>query len=610
MKETPETTTLEGTRDSRMREKTRLEELSLALPEKERKDLLERITRRMERTEGEEAFPVELKEDEREKIISHEMAEASVWVRFLVWLRTFLTGRTRREVFVDIRLRQLKSHIQSLNPGLTGFDTRDLSPKFARRLFQLYQHVRPLLPLYHALSSDKSFRGEAFSWMVERRLENARSRLEQFVSEEEMEELFAGTGQTEDIRKRLSSRLNEYVREIPESFLLQLEEQAKLHLYLGKLVFFPFATLFRYFNYLVADSDDEEKTPIFEHAPAMLTLDLLEKLSTAFSQVLGLAPDYPCAEEPIAYYLFVRSGLRPLEETDNAKIDPELIRVRAEIHALTGEIEQFEKSVPLLDIVRYFRADPWYQMVSGVPQLYLRSLYLATLKTRLAEELEQRLGTVKEKVIGRKIQEVLKGARLSEFMNLREVAEEALRKEGFPYLTCVRSLTLIYNYLLQQFKGVVQEAAQLLSATVLANNRITQNRLTQSVSNLEDLEARIILFDRSLSPDEEDGKQLARFRSNLATDLLSQKGYRAFIIQKDREGRDLIEKAQEGLAGVRRILEEIRLSTFETTRSMLKTLHVYRGRNQTLGQVLSTRSEAIGTFLRLLDQLVEVEKGD
>ena len=82
-----------------MLEKTRLEELSLALPEKERKDLLERIARRMERTEGEEAFPVELKEDEREKIISFEMKEAGVWVRFLIWLRTFITGRTREGSF-------------------------------------------------------------------------------------------------------------------------------------------------------------------------------------------------------------------------------------------------------------------------------------------------------------------------------------------------------------------------------------------------------------------------------------------------------------------------------------------------------------------------------
>jgi hypothetical protein len=126
---------------------------------------------------------------------------------------------------------------------------------------------------------------------------------------------------------------------------------------------------------------------------------------------------------------------------------------------------------------------------------------------------------------------------------------------------------------------------------------------------LEDLETRIVAFDRTLSPEEDDGRQLARFRANAATDLVVQKGYRAFLQQKDREARELIEKAREHLSGVRRIMDEIRTSAFDSTRSLLKTLHIYRGRNQTLGQVLNGRSELMGTFLKLLDQLLELEKG-
>ncbi len=593
-----------------MWQKTRLEELSEALPERERRELLERIARRMERAGSEESFPVELKEDEREKIISFEMKEASLWVRFLLWLRTFLTGRTRREVFIDIRLRRIKTRIHSLNPGLTGFETRDLSPKFARRVFQIYQRVRPLTPLYQALGWDKSLKGEAYSWLIEKRLENAKSRLEQFIAEEEMEEQFGNTGQTDDIRKRLVARLNDYVRGIPETRLLQLEAETQMHLCLGRLCFFPFASLLRYFNYVEDESQGLERSPAFEHAPAMLTLDLVERLHVAFSRLLAQAPEYSYADEPVAYYLFLRAGLRPRDQKDTGRIAADLTRVRAEIGALVGEVEQFDKTVPLLDIVRYFRSDPWYEVVSGTPQLYLRNLYSSTLKSRLVEELEQRIGIVKERVIGRKIQEVLKGARLAEFLNLQEAPEEELRQEGLPYITCVRSLTVLFNYVLQQFKGVMQEAVQILAATALANNRITQNRLTQHVSTLEELEARLILFDRSLAPDEDDGKQLARFRATLATDLVSQKSYRAFIVQKDREGRDLIEKARESLAGIRRVFDEIRTSTFDTTKATLKTLHVYRGRNQTLGQILTGRSEAIGEFLQLLDQLVDLEQGN
>ena len=593
-----------------MREKSRLEELSMALPEQERKDLLERIARRMEQGEGEEAFHIELRDNERDTIISREMEEAGLWVRFLVWLRTFLTGRAKKDVFVDLRVKQLKAHIQALAPGLTGFETRDLSPKLARKLFQVYQRARPLEPFYHALGTDKTFKGEAYSWLVEKRLEDSRTGLQEFITDEEMEEIFASTGQTEDIRKKLALRINEYARGIPETLLLELEEQARIHVYIGRLISFPFSSLFRYFNCVGGDEEEEEKQPAFEHAPAMLTLDLLERLSVTFSLLQGLPLDSPYAEEPVEYYLLVRAGLKPREETDSSRIQADLVRLRSDISDLLREIGQFERSVPLLDIVRYFRADPWYEIIATAPQLYLRSLFFTALKTRLAMDLELTLGSVKEKVIGKKIHDVLKGARQVELPNLKETAEDDLQNQGLPYITCVRSLTFLYNYLQLQFKGTVQDAAQIVAATALANNRIMQNRLTQGISNLEDLEARIVLFDRSLSPDEDDGKQLARFRSNLATDLPSQKSYRTFIIEKDREGRDLIEKARENMAAVLRIFDEVRMSTFETTRAALKTLHMYRGRNQTLGQIVTTRSEAIATFLHLLDQLVEVEKGD
>jgi hypothetical protein len=590
-----------------MLEKSRLEELSIALPDKERRELLERIGRRMEKEDGDEAVAVELKDDERQKIAAYELKQAGPWVRFLLWVRTLVSGRPRMDVFMDIRLRMLKGHIRSTHPGLTGFDTRDLSPKFARKLYDLYQKTQPLAGIYHALGSDKAVRGAAYTFLVEQRYENVKKTVEEFVPASEMEELFAQTGQTEEITKKLSLRLNDYIRTIPETFMLQLEEQAKLHLYLGLLAAFPFAPFFRYFNHVLSDAGDP-KPPVFEHAPVMLTLDLMEKLHAHFALVHRCAPDYHYAEEPVAYYLFVRAGLPPGDE-EGGRIESELTRLRTDVMELAREVDSFEKAVPLLDLLRYFRRDPWYQLVPPSPRLYLKSLYFATLKGRLSVELEEKIGAVKERVIGRKVQELLKGQRFIEFSYYKELPDFDFRKLGLPYFSCIRSLALTYNYLQQQFKGVVQEAAQIVAATALANNRITQNRLNQNISGLEDLEARIVLFDRSLSPDEEDGKALGRFRFSVANDLLLQKSYRALVGQKDREARDLIEKTKEFLLGVRKIFDEIRTSTFENTRSLLKVIHVYRGRNLTLGQVLNARSDAIGAFLKLVDQLLEIERG-
>ncbi len=307
------------------------------------------------------------------------------------------------------------------------------------------------------------------------------------------------------------------------------------------------------------------------------------------------APDYLYAEEPIAYYLSLRAGTEAGSGRRRGTVGAELAKLRADVLALAKAVDAFDAAIPVLDLLRYFRKDPWYQLVPTPPRLYLKSLYFSTLKTRLGVEIEERLDTIKERVIARKVHELLKGQRLIEFDYYRENADFDFRNLGLPYFSCIRSLTLVYNFLAMHFKGAMQEAAQITSGTALANNRILQSRLSVQISGLEDLEARIVLFDRGLSPDEEDGKQLGRFRFSVATDLLLQKSYRAFVLQKDREARDLIDKAREFLMAIRKIFDDIRTSSFENTRSLLKTIHLYRGRSQTLGQILNARSEVIGS---------------
>ncbi len=591
-----------------MLEKTRLEELSIALPDKERKELLDRISRRMEREEGEEAVAVELREDERDKIIEYELRRAGWWVQFVVWLRRLFSGRRTREVYIDVRLRRLRAAIRAANPGLSGFDTRDLSPKFARKVYDLFLRVQPLLEPYRALSSDKTVRAPAYAFLVENRYDKARKTVEEFVTGNEMEEIFAETGQTDDIRRRLATRLGEYMRVLPESFIGALEQLCRMHLAVARIVAFPFAAFFRYFNHLLPEPA-EPRYPSFEHAPAMLVLDLLEKLYVPVALLRRAAADPEWATEPLEYWLLARSGAAPSDEGAVARVAPELAKLRTQIAELAAEAESFDAGIPLLNIIRYFRRDPWYQLVFNAPRLYLKSLYSSALKDRIGAELDRRLGTIRERVINRKIQELLKIQKPVELQYYRENPGFDHRALGLPTFSHVRSLTFTANYLLAQYKGPIVEAVTLLASTVLANNRITQGRITQHTSALEDLEARIVLFDRSLAADEDDGKQLARFRFTIASDILVQKSYRAFLVQKDREARDLIEKATDALGGVKRVLDEIRTSAFENIRSLLKTLHSWRGRSQTLGQIINARSEGIAAFLKLLDQLMELEKG-
>jgi hypothetical protein len=168
---------------------------------------------------------------------------------------------------------------------------------------------------------------------------------------------------------------------------------------------------------------------------------------------------------------------------------------------------------------------------------------------------------------------------------------------------------VLYNFLSKIYKGFVQEAIQAANSYVFPGNRIVQTRLLQAAGGLEELEAKIVLLDRTLSPEEEDGRALAAFRARVSTDTSQQKLYRGFVAQKDKEAHDLLEQGIDHLQSIKRHFDETVSSPVESIKAVLKTLHFSRGRNQTLAALLKSTAELIGDFLELLRQLSALEKG-
>jgi hypothetical protein len=613
-----------------MIEKTKLEEISSELPEQERRELLAKITRSMDRDEREEVERVELKQEEREKIIAEDMDRASPWERFLLWLKSLLTGRSKRDLFIDSRIGQLKRSIRQKSPGITGFETRNLTPKFARQLFDLYSAAFPLRGLFQAFSRDAEFRQAFLNRLFETRYPEARKELEELVSLEDMEVAFIAGGE-EEVRRLVLRRFNDYLKRIPDRLFQQLEEGLKPLVFFRGLASFPFTLVFRHFNYYPGERLDE-KYPDFDHGSAMLMLDLLERLYGALGLAARLGAEWFCHVELLGFYCrFRRGGLEPPEppaaepgpglgqdrlpeavsfaEAVAGEVDQEAAELNAALVALAQASAHFESRIPLLELLRFFRRDPYLRLAFAVPHLQLKPLYVSLLREKVLQRLSERIATVKRNVVERRIREIFRTQPLQELFFYTDRPEFDFRKLGLPYFSHPRSLKVLYNYLSKLYKGYIQEAIQAANAYVFAGNRIAQTRLMQSAGGLEELEAKILLLDRSLSPEEEDGKALAAMRGRVGNDLTQQKAYRSFITLKDKEARELILKGIEYLQGIKRHFDEIAASTAESVKAVLKTLHFHRGRSVTLSSILKVSSEQIGEFLGLLDQLELLEKG-
>jgi hypothetical protein len=279
------------------------------------------------------------------------------------------------------------------------------------------------------------------------------------------------------------------------------------------------------------------------------------------------------------------------------------------LEELVGRAGDFLKKVPLLDLLRYFRKDPYYKLIFAVPRFQAKPLYISGLRERILAQLAQRIIVVKKRVIEKKIEEIFKTDQLFEMFYYVENPSFDYARLELPYFSYTKSLKILYNYLSKIYKGYIQETLQITNTYIVSGNRIIQTRLNQYAAGLEELEAKLVLLDRSLAPDEDDGKTLLRIRHRLETDLNQQKLYRNFVMQKDKEARELLDQGIEYLIGIKRVYDDLLFSPMESIKSALKTLHYFKGKNQTLSGLLRVVSDLIVDFQELLSQLVALEKG-
>ena len=580
----------------------KLDEMSHDLSERERKQLLKKLEGSPEADSPEPIRPVELKTEERARLITEEMQKVGWLTRLLMWLEGLVTGRDARTVFVSLKVRELKTRIRHVNPNLTGFESRDLTPRFADLVYDLFYRVTPLVDVCKAFTKDRELVDFAFTTLVESGWPGAKKNVEELVPLEEMERAYSQKTNVEEIRKLLVKSLADYLKTVPQELVSGLVERIRPLLVLEHLVLFSYGSLFRYFNYVVREPL-EQKHPHFDHAPAMLLLSHMERLLCGIQLAREIPEEWVPPEDLVRLYLLKRPSPPAPEEADK-----ETKRLQEATTRLLESVREVGPRLPLLDLVRYFRRDPYYRLTFTTPAVDVVGAYARSLKTRFFDELREKLDTVKLRALSHRTMDFFR-APLTELANYNDRPEFDFRKLGLPYFSNTHSLTLLSNYLGRIYKSYVYEVIQLASTTVLATNKLVQNRLMQCNAQMEDVDARIAHFDRSLAPDAEDGKALVAFRHNLSSDALQQRFYKTFIADKDRQARALVEKAQTQLAEIARVLDEAVNSPTETVKAILKTNQLLRGKTQTLLSLMSTRRDNLKEFLGILEQTVAYDRG-
>lgn len=587
-----------------MQERSVLPDLARSLTDGERRRLLDKVRRSVTLIEStaENIYQKEMDEEERETIVRNDLNRASLILRFRLWLRRLFTGKEETEIYLNLKLKSLKRAIQQRNSELAGLDTKSIYPGFAEEVFAVYTRLFPLIPLFRHLWKSKDRFEALILDLVGNRVEEPKRELTDFLTIEEMQNIYERTGTKKSIHEQLVRELERYCESIPDDHFGNLEKGIKPVYYLKDFVLFPYQNFFKLFQF-TPDEDTEE--PNFRSASVRLALPYLEQLYYAVYAASKI--EDPVSLDQDFAEMLCDSGEDFTGEAPCGKIESG--DVDGTVRGVVREIRNFQGKVPLVEMIRYFHEDPYYQLVFYVPKLYLRDFFVSKLKLMLLPKLDEIFDDVRRQVIDKQIKELFPNTSQEPLLYYRDYMSLDYNKLGIPTFSYTKSINLLYNFIRIVYRRQIQEIIQILSQGVLRQNRITLNRLLVHIATLEDLETKIRILDESLSPDEEDGKLFTRIRYTLATDATHQRLYRSLINQKDSEVKSLIERGKEALLGLKKMFDEFITSPMESFKQKLRSYHYIDGRSQKLIDVLQDRADKIEKFQNLLYEISRIERG-
>ncbi len=577
-----------------MAKKNVLEELSSWLPEKERSALLEKINRSINTGKTEEVKKDKAAlEKERTIYINQEINNMGWFKRFLMNLRCRLSGKKLGELIIDDKMKGLKKLISKKQNGITGFESRNLTPEFGEKLFALYSKTFEFREIYKKLWTEQGVYESCCLYIIRAMYEKTKLQLEEFISMDEMVDLYAETGKKEEIVNEIGRRLKDYTASVPEIVYVEIERSIAPIYKLKDIILYPYTDFFQKFSFTPNRSGDGKH--FFKNASAMLCLDHLEELYAAVMNALELDEHIPLNRYLIEF----------LDSLDEDKTLPE--DKQAVLKNLIISIKNFARTMPLLEIIQFFRKEPYLTVKYIKPQKSFRDNYEFILHGGLKDEIEKLYPEIQREYIEREIGRIFQGHNFEEFRNYRKYASIDHQKMGLPIFTHTKSLNVLYNYIKCFYISHFSETVSILEKGMLAQNRITRDRLLGYSASIQELEDKIAASDKSLSPENDDGKLFHKLRMSLAAEPAQQRMFRSLVVNKNREVKSLLDWGDEALSGLGRIFEEITASDSNVIKVQLNKHYLLKGKSITLVSLLKTRAEHITEFRRLMAQIIKME---
>ncbi|MCG8477573.1 MAG: DUF5312 domain-containing protein, partial [Spirochaetales bacterium] len=424
-----------------------MDELARALTDRERRALLERIAKSLsvEDDDRRRIIHGELRRERRTDLIASDMGRLTFWEKARLWFRRWMSGQSDEEVFVRFRLRQARDRVRGADEVFVDFDNRAILegvPEAMRTLCRCAVTVRDFFTfIWH---DTETLRG-VLDYLLAKRVPDAKRSLNQFCATHELQEVFRTTESRSQLKQLVLDRVSDYINRIPPSVIEEFEAGLKPLYMLKDLVLFDFDAFFMQFQATEEEARSSDEN-VFHSASAHRVLDHLEHLYLALYNTSQITEEGAMYPEVLNYYFASRSGELPDDDVLAIPDAPRAPELRAAIDRLVEEARRLRQGVPLTDIIRFFRDDPYYRFLAYIPSLKLRDFYYSNLKIEVLQELDRRFKDIRMGVIGQIIQEVFSQG-LLHFEYFHPEIQAGIKRAGIGQLQVYRSLQVIHTFM-------------------------------------------------------------------------------------------------------------------------------------------------------------------
>jgi hypothetical protein len=388
----------------------------------------------------------------------------------------------------------------------------------------------------------------------------------------------------------------------------EIEEGLKPLYLLKDLATYDFDDFFVQFQ----SSEDEARSSgevHFHGAAGHRVLDRLEDLYLALysvGRIRGEATIYP---EVLNYYLAVRNGTidpaNPVEIPESADIST----LRNSIMKVVQEARRIRDEIPMVDIIRFFRNDPYYRFLAYVPRLKLRDFYYSNLKIEVLQELDQRFHDLRMGALGQMIQEVFPQG-LKQFEYFHPEIQSAIKRAGVGQLLVYRSLQVVHTFISSIYRGGLLEFMRIMGRLMpVRTTRQSGVDLTLSIASLDDVAERLRNFDLSFSPDADDGKTFYRFRHTSSDRDSGQiAAFKALVLQKDRDAGVIIEKFQDQMRALQQAFQAVKRSAHQQLNERYQAFESTLADDRPFDSRLESYTRSLENTEKILNQMIRIDR--